>query len=510
MEKSSPRRAAEYMRMSTEHQQYSIANQSAAIQEYATSHSMEIVRTFADRGKSGLGVTGRHALLELLRVVQSGSADFSVLLVYDVSRWGRFQDVDESAFYEHSLKRAGVRIVYCAETFQDSGSPLDSLLKTLKRTMAAEYSRELSVKVSAGQRRIAALGFRLGGSAGFGFRRMILDAAGSQRGKVEAGDHKAVNTDRVTLVHGPADEVRAVRQVFDLFVYHSMSEARIATYLNERSITTRLGNPWTKKTIRDMLTNPKYAGDMVFARTAAKMRSVPVRTLPGDWICVADSFEPIVSRDIWKRAQEIYQERVEDLKEDVMLAQLRSLLSKRGRLSSQLIDSEEGMVKAQTYQKRFGSLTEAYRRIGWDGERRYRSYALRPQLRIRQAQLEEDITTGVAQSADFFRKDEKVPLWTVNGDFTIYAAVVVINSSKDGKRSRTWTLHRTKAESDLMVIARSNETLTAIRDYFVVPSGHATPITLFEDNPWSIDIHRFADLSFLKMLCSRVELQPET
>jgi DNA invertase Pin-like site-specific DNA recombinase len=94
-----PVRAAEYMRMSTEHQQYSIANQSAIIQEYAGSHSIEIVRTYVDR-KSGLALAGRHGLQDLLRTVESGSADFSILLVYDVSHWGRFQDVDEGAFYD--------------------------------------------------------------------------------------------------------------------------------------------------------------------------------------------------------------------------------------------------------------------------------------------------------------------------------------------------------------------------------------------------------------------------
>ncbi len=33
--------------------------------------------------------------------VQSGDADFKAILVYDVSRWGRFQDADEGAYHEH-------------------------------------------------------------------------------------------------------------------------------------------------------------------------------------------------------------------------------------------------------------------------------------------------------------------------------------------------------------------------------------------------------------------------
>jgi DNA invertase Pin-like site-specific DNA recombinase len=106
-----PRRAAEYLRMSTEHQQYSIANQSAVIQEYANQHGIDIVRTYVDRGKSGLTLHGRHGLNNLLQVAESGKADFGAVLIYDVSRWGRFQDADESAYYEFRLKKAGTPLI---------------------------------------------------------------------------------------------------------------------------------------------------------------------------------------------------------------------------------------------------------------------------------------------------------------------------------------------------------------------------------------------------------------
>ena len=92
-------RAAEYVRMSTEHQQYSTHNQADKIREYAKRRDLEIVRTYADEGKSGLSLEGRASLQQLIGDVESGRADFSLVLVYDVSRWGRFQDADESAYY---------------------------------------------------------------------------------------------------------------------------------------------------------------------------------------------------------------------------------------------------------------------------------------------------------------------------------------------------------------------------------------------------------------------------
>jgi DNA invertase Pin-like site-specific DNA recombinase len=157
-------RAAQYVRMSTEHQQYSIENQIAAIQEYADSHGFEIVRTYSDAARSGLDLKRRPGLRQLIEDVVGGRADYKAVLVFDVSRWGRFQDADESAHYEFLCKSAGVPIHYCAEPFSNADSIADTLLKTLKRSMAAEYIRELSAKVFAGQCRIARNGYKLGGS----------------------------------------------------------------------------------------------------------------------------------------------------------------------------------------------------------------------------------------------------------------------------------------------------------------------------------------------------------
>src|SRR5436190_13195016 len=108
-------RAVEYVRMSTEHQKYSTENQSEAIRAYAARRGMEIVRTYADAGKSGLRLDGRDSLKQLLADVENGKTDFEAILVYDISRWGRFQDADESAYYEYRCKRAGIGVQYCAE-----------------------------------------------------------------------------------------------------------------------------------------------------------------------------------------------------------------------------------------------------------------------------------------------------------------------------------------------------------------------------------------------------------
>jgi len=131
-------RAAEYVRMSTEHQKYSTENQGEAIQQYAARRGLTIVRTYADSGKSGLRLDGRDALKRLIADVQDGTADFTTILVYDVSRWGRFQDADESAYYEYICKRAGISVQYCAEQFENDGSPVSTIVKGVKRAMAGK------------------------------------------------------------------------------------------------------------------------------------------------------------------------------------------------------------------------------------------------------------------------------------------------------------------------------------------------------------------------------------
>jgi DNA invertase Pin-like site-specific DNA recombinase len=177
--------------MSTEHQQYSTENQEAAIRSYADARNFVIVCTYADEGKSGLRFEGRNALKQLINDVETGTADFEAILVYDVSRWGRFQDADESAYYEYICRRADIAVHYCAEQFENDGSPVATIVKGVKRAMAGDYSRELSAKVFAGQCRLIELGYRQGGPAGYGLRRMLVDQQGQAKGLLGSAEEPA-------------------------------------------------------------------------------------------------------------------------------------------------------------------------------------------------------------------------------------------------------------------------------------------------------------------------------
>src|SRR5580704_17671164 len=224
--------AAAYVRMSTEHQQYSTSNQMDVIREYAKHRGMQIVKEYSDAGKSGLNIQGRESLARMIQDVQNGTINFTNILVYDVSRWGRFQDADESAYYEYICRRAGVAVHYCAEQFENDGSPVSTVMKTMKRTMAGEYSRELSSKVFQGACRLIQMGYNQGGTAGFGLRRMLVDQNGQHKAVLKMGEHKSLQTDRVVLIPGPNEEVKVVLWIYQRFINEGESESEIAKSLN--------------------------------------------------------------------------------------------------------------------------------------------------------------------------------------------------------------------------------------------------------------------------------------
>ncbi len=220
---STLRNAAAYVRMSTEHQQYSIANQLDVLREYAARHGWNIVKVYADEGRSGLNIAGRAALPQMISEVLTKKVNFAHILVYDVSRWGRFQDPDEAAHYEFICREAGVPVHYCAEPFDNNLSLASTIAKNLKRAMAGEYSRELSVKVFRGACRLVQLGYKQGGSAIYGLRRMLIDQHGQPKAILKRGEQKCLQTDRVVYMPGPEEEIKVVRWIFEAFVVEGLA-----------------------------------------------------------------------------------------------------------------------------------------------------------------------------------------------------------------------------------------------------------------------------------------------
>ncbi|MCC6363038.1 MAG: recombinase family protein [Bryobacterales bacterium] len=501
-------RAAEYARMSTEHQQYSIENQSDAIRQYAAKRGMIIVRTYADSGKSGLRIDGREALQQLIRDVEHGKADFEVILVYDVSRWGRFQDADESAYYEYICRRAGIGVHYCAEQFDNDGSPVATIVKGVKRAMAGEYSRELSAKVFAGQCRLIELGYRQGGAPGLGLRRMLLDQAGNQKGVLTHREQKSIQTDRVVLVPGPPEEVEVVNRVYRMFVEESRVESEIARALNAEGIRTDLGREWTRGSIHQMLTNPKYAGDNVYNRVSFKLKKKRVVNPPDMWIRRNGAYEAIVDPSLFYMAQGILRERNRRFSDAEMLDRLKSLWEKEGRLSGFLIDECEGMPASTAYRSRFKSLVRAYRLVGYTPERDYAFLETNQRLRAMYPGVVADVTGKIEALGAHIERDTATDILKINREFT--ASLVIARCRFTGAGSLRWLIRLdTGLQPDITVAIRMNPSNSDPLDYYLLPSIDLTPrrLRLAEDNCLSLDSYRFPTLDYFFGMAERARIQ---
>jgi hypothetical protein len=105
----------------------------------------------------------------------------------------------------------GVPVHYCAELFANDGTLSSSILKSLKRTMAGEFSRELGVRCFAGMKRLVQLGFMTGGRAGYALDRMMVSAEGKRRQRLAPGEYKNLATDRIILIRGDRKELKWLR-----------------------------------------------------------------------------------------------------------------------------------------------------------------------------------------------------------------------------------------------------------------------------------------------------------
>ena len=500
--------AAAYVRMSTEHQQYSTENQLDRIKEYAARRGMQIVRVFEDAGKSGLSVRGRESLQKMIAEVETGNADFKCILAYDVSRWGRFQDADESGYYEYICKRAGITVHYCAEQFENDGSPTSNIIKSVKRSMAGEYSRELSTKVFQGACRLIQLGFKQGGSAGFGLRRVLVDQAGKTKGTLKFGEHKSLQTDRVVLMPGPEEEQAIVREIYTAFLDQGKSEREIADDLNSRKIVTDLGRPWTRGTVHQVLTNEKYIGNNVYHRTSFKLKRKHVENPPEMWIRAQGAFPSIIDPLLFAKVQETILARAKRYSNDDMLQLLKGLWTRHGRISGLLIDEQDAMPSSAAFRHRFGSLVRAYQLVGYTPRTDYSFLEINRYLRGRHPEIVQEVITRLTSMGVAVERDPATQMLILDHELTV--SLVLSRCLRTETGSSRWMLRFEESfRPDLTIAVRMDETNQAIKDYYLFPALDLADahLRLSENNHSLLDAYRFDDLEFFFHLAERISVE---
>ncbi|MBS0189668.1 MAG: recombinase family protein [Planctomycetes bacterium] len=494
--------------MSTEHQQYSTENQRDAIAEYAKARGYEIVKTYADDGKSGLRIEGRESLRRMLDDVQSGHAEYKAILVYDVSRWGRFQDADESAYYEYACKRMGIHVEYCMEQFANDGSPVSTIIKGVKRAMAGEYSRELSNKVFKGQCRLIQLGYRQGGPAGYGLRRMLLDVTGAAKGLLKRGEQKSLQTDRVKLVPGPDDEIEVVRSIYDQFVKHNKTERTIAEALNSAGIASGCGRPWTRSMVHQILANEKYIGNNVYNRVSFKLKKKRVINPPDMWVRCDGAFGGIVDPESFFIARGIIQERNRHFTDDEMLARLRTLLAVHPELTGALIDETDGMPSSSVYRSRFGSLINAYRLAGYVPERNFEYIEINRHLNQTHPRLLGDMIQDLQTMGATVQKGETSDVFVINGLYSASLYLARCKAAPNGSLRWRFRVPQQK-NTDIHIVARMDADNELPTDYYLLPAIdlEMPEFRLTEFNGASIDTFRFESLEFFFGMAKVIQIE---
>jgi len=386
---------------------------------------------------------------------------------------------------------------------------MSAVMKSLKRAMAGEYSRELSAKVFAGQCRLIALGYRQGGTPGYGLRRQLLDQHGQPKAILSHGERKSFQLERVILTPGPETEVRAVRRIYDLFTVDQLSEAQIATLLNNEGVSAEAGRIWTRGIVHELLTNEKYIGNNLYNRTSTKLQHSRVVNKPAEWVRCNNAYRPVIDAEIFAKAQEIINLRDHCYTDEELLQLLRHLLQQHGMLSGLIINEAADMPSTAIYAHRFQSLRRAYELIGYTPARNYSYLAINRALRVFHDEHVAHITKELTAVGATVHRDQATDILTVNEELTLAVCVARCRELHEGEYR--WVIRfDTSLDPDITVGVRMAPGNTSILDYYFFPSMDVLSehCHLAVQNSFVFDVYRATFLTPLINLARRT-LLPE-
>ena len=319
--------AVAYCRRSTEKQDESISIQKQEIQKYAKANGYEITRFYVDDGIDGHDES-RPGFQQLLKDAEGST--WGYIVVRNQSRFGRFRPAT-MARYLDELDRAGVRLVTTNKGVIDVDDLGDFIVSNVEAAGDNKYSKDLSANTIRGQAEKAKQGYSAGQLAPYGYDRMYVDESGQHRQRIKNGQKFAKpKTWRVVFVPSDKPEIiDTVQWIFDSYVrgkgYHG-----IASELNDQAIPSPRGGQWHQGTIRAILKNPIYCGDLRWNKTRqgkfhahqggetrerSRAEAAPAKrgrrkhrvylNHESDWVVTMDAHEAIIAREVWNQVQDI-------------------------------------------------------------------------------------------------------------------------------------------------------------------------------------------------------------
>jgi hypothetical protein len=337
---------------------------------------------------------------------------------------------------------------------------------------------------------------------------MLLDQTGSSKGLLSRGEQKSLQTDRVILVPGPPEEIEVVGRIYRMFVEESKVESEIAHGLNADGIRTDLDREWTRGTVHQVLTNPKYIGDNVYNRVSFKLKKKRVVNPQEMWIHRDGAFNAIVEPRTYYIAQGIIRERNRRYSDAELLDNLKRLWEKEGRLSGVLIDETEGMPTSSAYRSRFKSLIRAYRLVGYTPERDFEFIETNRRLRAMYPQILSEATTRIEALGASIERDRRTEILTINREFT--ASLVISRCRQTTAGALRWLIRLDAGfQPDITVAIRLNAANTEPMDYYLLPaidlkSGR---LKFAEENRLALDAYRFSTLDYFFGMAERIQIQ---
>lgn len=302
-------KAIGYYRHSAEDkQENSVLIQSKDTEKLLAEQGVELIHTEADEGVSGVDAK-RPGFERLLNdwIMNPEAPKFKYVCVYDVSRWGRFQDKDEAGYWEFICRKYGKTLIYVSHGWPKGGEEndmVDGLRTSIERYAAAEFSRKLSRDVFKGCIEISGQGYSVGGLASYGLARLLLDEQRKPISRLERGQHKSISNQRVTLTPANDQTTETVKIIFESFIKKWLRPEEIAERLNIEGIPSAAGKLWDREKVIRVLSNETYTGSIVYNKTWSRLKRKQRSNPRSEWVVSRNAFEPIISLETFTTAQE--------------------------------------------------------------------------------------------------------------------------------------------------------------------------------------------------------------
>ena len=227
---------------------------------------------------SGESISYRPKMLELLDEVKRGLYD--AVLVMDIDRLGRGNMQDQGLILD-TFKQSKTKIITPRKVY-DLSNEFDEEYSEFEAFMARKELKLITRRMQRGRIKSVEEGKCISSNAPFGYK---FEFEGKNRFLV-VDDEKA----------------NIVKIIFDMYL-EGLGAYKIANYLNSLGYKTSTGRDWYEKGIRDIIKNKAYCGYIVWNKVERKRNSS--RRSPEKQIESLGLHEPIISEDIWNKAQEM-------------------------------------------------------------------------------------------------------------------------------------------------------------------------------------------------------------